>query len=237
MTRTTPATSTQQGIPGKPPKALLLEDDRGTRERATELLHSLGFDVDATDSVERAEGWIRVRPGGYAIALVDWDMTKSSDTDRMPSADARQLTAAPVLDALSSTAPWTRTLVWAGRLGVIATQATICRAHPGALLHDKSLGEGSLVDRVRKLVGCRVGDLELDRGLVRHAPSGDELVNRLAPVMLLAHPHWVHVPHEDRALQSLLFRFRRWLREVESDVEVVLVDRANRYSLRLREDG
>lgn len=223
-------------FPANPPQALLLEDDRHTRERAAGLLESLGFRVDSTESVTRAEGWVRMSPGAYALAVIDWDMTKSSDGDEL-RVGAERLTAAPALEALAGSAPWVRTLVWAGKLGVIATQAAISRAHPGALLQDKSLGEGALVDRLRKLVGCRLGDLELDRGLVRHGPSGEELVNRLAPVMLLAHPDWVSVPHEDRAMQSLLFRFRRWLREVGSDVEIVLVDRANRYRLRLREES
>ena len=174
--------------------------------------------------------------GAYTVAVIDWDMSRSSDGDGLSDKAARALTASPVLEALEQTSRWTRTVVWAGQLGRIATQATINQAHPAALLQDKSLGEGALRDRVRALLGCRVGDLELDCGIVRHTPSGLELPNRLATMMLVAHPSWVRVPWEDRGLQSLLFRFRRWLREVGSCVEVSLTYGANRYQLRVRDE-
>jgi CheY-like chemotaxis protein len=219
-------------------QALVVEDDPVAREGVSGLIRGLGFDVDDTDSVETAEGWVRTAAGAYALAVIDWDMSRSPDGDGLPThAEARALTAAPVLEALEQTSRWTRAVVWAGQLGRVATQAAISRAHPVALLQDKSLGEGALRDRVRALLGCRVGDLELDCGMVRHAPSGLELPNRLATMMLVAHPSWVRVPWEDRGLQSLLFRFRRWLREVGSNVEVVLTYGANRYHLRVREDG
>lgn len=217
------------------PQALVLEDDRITRQRASELISGLGFEVSQTASPEMAEGWVRTSVGGYALALIDWDMSRSPDTDGLGDQEARRLTAKSVLEALDQTSPWTRTLVWAGKLGVLETQAAISRAHAGALLQDKSLGEGALRERVRALLGCRFGDLELDRGLVRHVPSGLELPNRLAAMMLVAHPHWVHVPRDDRGLVSHLFRFRRWLDQVGSSVEVAVTYRANRYQLRQRE--
>lgn len=230
-----PSAPSSRFVP-RQPQALVLEDDRTTRERAAELIRGLGFEVDDTGSVVAAEGWVRTSTGAYSLAVIDWNMSRSPDTDELRESEASRLTAAAVLEALEQTSPWTKTLVWAGQLGVVATQAAINRAHAGALLQDKSLGEGPLRDRVRALLGCRVGDLELDRGLVRHVPSGVELPNRLATMMLVAHPHWVHVPWEDRGLQSLLFRFRRWLKAVGSNVEVTLTYRANRYQLRMRED-
>jgi CheY-like chemotaxis protein len=217
-------------------QALVLEDDLVAREGVSGLIRALGFDVDSTDSVETAEGWVRMAAGAYTVAVIDWDMSRSPDGDGLPEDALSALTAAPVLQALEQTSRWTKTLVWAGQLGRIATQAAINRAHPAALLQDKSLGEGALRDRVRALLGCRVGDLELDCGMVRHTPSGLELPNRLATMMLVAHPSWVRVPWEDRGLQSLLFRFRRWLREVGSNVEITLTYGANRYQLRVREE-
>lgn len=221
-----------------PAQALVLEDDGLTRERARGLIQGLGLDVHATDSVATAEAWVRLRPAPYALAVIDWDMSRSPDAEGSRPQDGARLTAAPVLRALGDTAPWVPALVWAGRLGVVATQAAISQAHPRALLQDKSLGEAALVGRVRSLLGAGLGDLELDSGLVRHVPSGLELINRLAVTMLLAYPHWVGLPPYDRAQQGLLFRFRRWLREVDSTVEVVAVrPRSSRYALRLREEA
>ena len=221
-----------------PAQALVLEDDGMTRDRARDLIHSLGLDVHATDSVATAEAWVRLRPAPYSLAVIDWDMSRSPDADGAPSPNTAHLTAAAVLNALSDSAPWAPAVVWAGRLGVVATQAAISQAHPRALLQDKSLGEAALVGRVRSLLSARVGDIDLDRGMVRHIPSGGELINRIAVTMLLAFPHWVYVPSYERAQQGLLFRFRRWLREVDSTVEVASVRaRSSRYTLRVRGEG
>lgn len=218
-----------------PAQALVLEDDGMSRDRARELIQSLGLDVHATDSVATAEAWVRLRPAPYSLAVIDWDMSRSPDADGAPPRDGARLTAAAVLSALGESAPWAPAVVWAGRLGVVATQAAISEVHPRALLQDKSLGEGALVGRVRSLLSTRVGDLDLDRGMVRHIPSGAELINRIAVTMLLAFPHWVYVPSYERAQQGLLFRLRRWLREVDSTVEVIAVRaRSSRYALRVR---
>ena len=214
----------------------MLEDDGLTRERGCELIRGLGLAVDATGSPGTAEAWVRTRPGPYALAVIDWDMSRSPDAATAAPEEGSRLTAAAPLRALSEVAPWAPAVVWAGRLGVVATQAAISRAHPRALLQDKSLGEAALVERVRSLLTARAGDLELDHGVVRHVPSGDELINRVAVMMLVAYPHWVGLP--ERHQQQALFRLRRWLRGVGSSVEVVVVGRrTGRFALRVGEGG
>jgi len=212
------------------PQALIVEDDATERRRVTELVQGLGFQVHATDSPLEAEAWIQTEEGFYSVAVIDWDMRKSRDSDEAP-------TSRVVLEQLANRSPWTRTLVFAGHLGQLDVQEQIHDAHVGALLQDKTAGEDRLRRRVRRLLQPRFGDLEVDAGRVRHRPSGQMTPNEVGLHLLVSHPHWVPINSSDERLRAMIKRFRSWLRDVDSAVAVSVSWGTGRYSLKARDDA
>jgi CheY-like chemotaxis protein len=195
------------------PRALVLEDARSERDELSELLTRLGLEVWATESPVKARTWLR-QPGDFDLALIDWDMRHSRDPEP---------TSKLVLEQLATRARQTVTLVHAGNLSSVRLHDEIQRAHPGALLHDKTHGGQSLTDRMRKLMTKRVGDLCLDgdRPFVRHVPTNAVFRNRVGFKFVTQHPDPVFIPVAQRGLVNGMLRFRKWLTECDSTVEIV----------------
>lgn len=209
------------------PTALVLEDSRSERDQLASLLNGLGLDVWPTDSPQRACEWID-RQRDYDLAVIDWDMTLSADSNG-------DTTSRRVLEALARDARETLTVVYARQLGREDINGDVLRAHPAALLHDKRHGEESLRQRLTKILSPRVGDLELDeryRIYVCHVPSGRRFKHRIAFKLMTNYPEPVMIPRDARGPWCGMGRFRKWLRDVGSTVSVVhLGQPSQRYRL------
>jgi len=189
--------------------ALVLEDNPKELEEIAGLIERSGLDTLATRSPAQA---IRLlRTNDPTIAVVDWNMELSPDAER---------TAESVLRALAHDHPGTHTIVYATNAGRdLRLQDRIATAHPSAIPHDKRQGMDSLLRRIRTLLRRRVGDLTIDMGTVVHLPSGDVYRNKWGVRLMCAYPRSVQVERQSPPYLSI-WRFGRWLDEVESNVEV-----------------
>jgi DNA-binding response OmpR family regulator len=214
------------------PTVLVLEDSRSEREQLTTLLNGLGLAVSATDSPVTARR-ILARTPDLDLAVIDWDMSRSTDVDTEP-------TSQKVLEILAGSARETLTIVYARNLMRTAVTDAIMRAHPAALLHDKRHGLQSLEKRLIQLLSPRVGDLALDeryRSFVQHLPSGQRFKHRAAFRLLTNYPRDVMFQRDSRGMQAGLTRFRRWLEENQSSVSVASLGMGtHRYRLEVREE-
>ena len=213
------------------PTVLVLEDSRTERDELTTLLNGLGLDVWPTSSITKARNLIAANPD-FDLAVIDWDMAHSDDSAGEP-------TSQRVLELLAGKSRDTLTIVYARNLMRVTVNADIQRAHPAALLHDKSQGADTLEQRLVKILSAQVGDLELDERLrnhVRHIPTGKLFKHRAAFKLMAHYPRDVVFPREMRAMWTGMNRFRLWLDEVGSSVTVVSMGMAtHRYRIALRE--
>lgn len=213
------------------PTVLVLEDSRAERDGLTTLLNGLGLDVWPTSSLVKACSWIAERRD-FDLAVIDWDMAHSEDGDGKRNSQL-------VLEALARDARDTLTIVYARNLMRVTVNEDVQRAHPAALLHDKSHGPDALQQRLVQILSARVGDLELDerfRNHIRHGPSGKFFKHRAAFKLMTHHPRGAVFPRERRAMWMGMNRFRLWLDEVGSSVTVVSMGMAtHRYRIAPRE--
>src|SRR5262249_57578524 len=108
---------------------------------------------------------------------------------------------------------------WAAGGETIDGEARVCASHPHALFQSKRYGLERLLQRIDGLLGGRVGDLALRRGVVVHAPSGRTTNHRVAVTLLAAsRAHRSVVLRESDARAAR--RFADWLEEVGSIVVV-----------------
>ena len=99
-------------------------------------------------------------------------------------------------------------------------RSEIHRAHPRAWLHDKRDGDGSLVERVDRMLDRTVEDLCVTGGtVVIHLPTLAEHHHREAVRLVLHHPEIVTF-HSDTATKAVR-RFGAWLQRQESAMTVV----------------
>lgn len=214
------------------PTALVLEDSRSEREQLATLLNGLGLAVSATESPVTARR-ILARMPDLDLAVIDWDMARSTDVESEP-------TSRKVLEILAGPARETLTIVYARNLMRTAVTDAIMRAHPAALLHDKRLGLESLEKRLMQLLSPRVGDLALDeryRSIVLHLPTGQRFKHRAAFRLLTNHPRDVMFQRDARGMQAGLTRFRQWLEKNQSSVSVASLGMAtHRYRLEVKRE-
>jgi hypothetical protein len=107
-----------------------------------------------------------------------------------------------------------------GNIDSFRVRSEIHRSHPRAWLHDKRDGEGSLIDRVDRMLDPTVEDLRIiDGSLVLHIPSMAEHHHREAVRLVMHHPEMVTF-HSDTATKAVR-RFGAWLNRNGSSAAVV----------------
>jgi hypothetical protein len=194
-------------------EVLILEDDA---EKLAELrghfarkgLHPLAY-RSASPAIAA------IREGGPAtlpvLAIVDWDLSLAPD-QAASSRDA--------LCVLARDLPECLVIVYTARVDSFAVRSEIHRAHPRAWLHDKLEGDGSLMDRIDRMLDHPVADLRVkDGSMVIHLPTLDQCHHREAVRLVIRHPEIVAF-HSDTATRAIR-RFGDWLARHESPASVV----------------
>ncbi|MGP8162101.1 MAG: hypothetical protein ACLQGJ_12925 [Candidatus Dormibacteria bacterium] len=209
-------------------EALLLEDDVEKLEELRRHFAARGFHPLAFRSASRAI--TAVRRGGTpippVIAIVDWDLTMAPDQSSS-STDA--------LCVLAHDVPECLVIVYSANVDSFRVRSEIQRAHPRAWLHDKREGDGSLMERLDRMLDHPVADLRIQDGtLVVHVPSQDQYHHREAVRLVIRHPEIVTF-HSDTATRAVR-RFGNWLEGHGSPASVVSHGN-RRYRLAVAEIG
>lgn len=195
------------------PEVFILEDDAETLERLRDHFAARRFHPLAVRTSPRGLSALRnnlafTRP---VLAVIDWDLSKAPEGST---------TSGDVLSLLSRELPDCLCIVYSANIDAYLVRSEIQRAHPRAWLHDKRDGDGSLLDRVDRLLEQSVGDLQVQAGsVVVHVPTRSEHRHREAVRLVLHHPDVVTF-HSDTATKAVR-RFSAWLREHGSVASVV----------------
>jgi hypothetical protein len=194
-------------------EVLIVEDDSETLEELRAHFVAKRFHPLATRSAAHAVRALRnnaesTRP---VLAVVDWDLSKAPDQS-LSSADVLALLARELSDCL--------TIVYSANIDSFRVRSEIQRAHPRAWLHDKRDGDGSLMERVDRMLDHTVEDLRVSAGsVVIHLPTLAEHHHREAVRLVLHHPEIVTL-HSDTATKAVR-RFKEWLSQQGSAMTVI----------------
>jgi hypothetical protein len=192
-------------------EVLLLEDDAEKLDQLRSHFAAKGFHPMAFRSAGRAIGALRGGAPAPVVAIVDWDLTLAPDQSSS-STDALCVLARDVPECL--------VIVYTANVDSFRVRSEIQRAHPRAWLHDKREGDGSLMDRLDRMLDHPVADLRVQDGtLVVHIPSQDLYHHREAVRLVIRHPEIVTFRSETatRAIR----RFGDWLARHGSPARVV----------------
>lgn len=191
-------------------EVLILEDDPEQRARIGDAISATGLIPLLAEHPRKALAMLDVhRP---VLAIVDLDMSKAAQTGR---------TVEEVLDRLYERHGVCTPIVFSVNVGSAERRDWVAGLHAYALVQDKRDGEEALLQRTRRLLRARFGDLAIDGGAVRHLPTGSVFPHRVGVSLLLARRANLEVALDDSEARAAR-RFQRWLREdVASTVRVV----------------
>ena len=198
--------------------ALVVAADKNTQLTWEDLVARRGLRPVVTGSPAQAE--IQLEDAAPCLAIVDWQPGSHHGT------------TCDLLAALSGEHPGAIAIVCDPAIADLAAGRAIAAAHPGALLHDRRLGDGSLGARIDRLLGRGVGDLRLDQGALCHVPSGDIYTHALGARLLLAYPSAVEIDRTSGDRMALM-RLRRWLESHRSCVYVTAHRGVSLYGMRV----
>lgn len=194
-------------------EVLIVEDDAETLDELRGHFTRKRYHPLVTRSAAHAVRALRnnaasTRP---VLAVVDWDLSKAPD---------QSLTSGDVLAVLARELPDCLTIVYSANIDAFRVRSEIHRAHPRAWLHDKRDGDGSLMERVDRMLDRTVEDLCVKEGsVVIHVPSLAEHHHREAVRLVLHHPELVTL-HSDTATKAVR-RFGAWLDRQGSSMTVI----------------
>lgn len=193
-----------------PPEVLLLEDDLQELSALEAIVRGLSLEpVTASGPRQALARLDHHRP---LLAVIDLDMSRAPAAERRTGVHdvlrrlhARHLNCIP--------------LVFSAGVETIDDQARVYESHPHALFQSKRHGLPRLLQRIESLLGGRVGDLALRRGVVEHVPSGRTINHRVAVTLVAARRANRSVVLRDSDARAAR-RFGDWLDEVGSTVLV-----------------
>jgi hypothetical protein len=111
-------------------------------------------------------------------------------------------------------------LVYSVRSDDILERKKIEAVHPLAMFVSKQDGVDKLVDRIRRLMGVRFGDLIVKQGMTFHEPSGDVYPHRIGVSLILGATLNQEVVLDDTDAKAAR-RMKAWLESVGSNVRIV----------------
>jgi len=194
-------------------EVLLLEDDAEKLDELRRHFDARGFHSLAFRSAGRAIAAVSDRgpPTQPIVAVIDWDLSMAPD---------RSATSTDALCVLAHDVPECLVIVYTANVDSFRVRSEIQRAHPRAWLHDKREGDGSLMDRIDRMLDRPVADLRVQDGsLVVHVPSHDQYHHREAVRLVVHHPEMVTF-RSDTATRAVR-RFGEWLARHGSPATVV----------------
>ncbi|HYW25511.1 MAG TPA: hypothetical protein VE953_15180 [Terriglobales bacterium] len=200
-------------------RVLILEDDPVQLAALEGAVRELFLEPVGVRSPDLALAELEHAP---VLAVVDLDMSLAPRADH--SVD-------DLLDRLYEGCGGCCVLVYSVRADEILERKRVERIHPLAMFAAKSDGMDALVDRVRRMLGVRFGDLFVRRGVTFHEPTGRTFGHRVAVSLLLGTATGQEVLLDDSETKAAR-RLRTWLHRVGSRVR--LVDHGHRcYGLHL----
>jgi len=206
-------------------EVLVLEDDPDQLRRLGETLTTIGLVPLLAEHPRKALALLgHHRP---VLAVVDLDMSRAEPTGR---------TAEEVLARLYEAHGVCTPIVHSVNVDSVQRRDWIAGLHPYALVQDKADGEPALLDRMRRLLSARLGDLAIERGSVRHLPSGRRFAHRVGVSLLLAGRADLEVALDDSEARAVR-RFQRWLRDDVASTVRVRPFRSRHYGLDLADGG
>lgn len=207
-----------------PCEALVLEDDPEQLAAVAQAMREVHLEPLPTNSPDRALNKLRYYQPVLAVVDLEMSMAPSS-----------KHTVDDVLQALYERCGGCFVIVYSVRADQIEERKRIERIHPMAMFVSKLDGSEALVDRIRRMMGVRFGDLLVRRGLTLHEPSGETFGHRVGVSLVLGAALGQEVVLDDTEAKAAR-RMRTWLRQVRSAVEIV--DLGHRcYTLKASPDG
>jgi hypothetical protein len=198
---------------------LILEDDPVQLAALEGVVRQLFLEPVGVRSPDLALAGLERAP---VLAVVDLDMSLAPRGEH---------TVDEVLGRLYERCGGCCVLVYSVRADEILERKRVERIHPLAMFVAKHDGVDALVDRVRRMLGVRFGDLAVRRGVTFHEPTGQTFGHRVAVSLLLGTATGQEVLLDEIETKAAR-RLRNWLDRVGSRVR--LVDHGHRcYGLHL----
>lgn len=205
-----------------PSEALILEDDADHMEDVVAAMRALSLEPLPTQSPDQALRRLAYyRP---VLAVIDLDLSKAPPSKQ---------TVEDVLVKLYESFGGCLVLVYSIRADEIMERKRIEQLHPLALFVSKQDGEGALIDRIRRLIGVRFGDLIVRRGLTYHELTGTTFAHSVGVSLMLGAATGQEVILDDTDAKAAR-RMRRWLAGVGSPVQILDLGRRH-YALHVDE--
>ena len=192
-----------------PCEALVLEDDPEQMEAVVRAMRDVHLEPLAANSPDRALNKLRYYQP--VMAVLDLDMSMAPES---------QHTVSDVLQALYERCGGCFVIVYSVRADEIEERKRIERVHPMAMFVSKLDGREALIDRIRRMMGVRFGDLLVRRGVTYHEPSGQNFGHRVGVSLVLGATLGQEIVLDDTEAKAAR-RMRAWLREVGSPVQIV----------------
>jgi hypothetical protein len=192
-----------------PCQALILEDDPVQMDAAVRAMREVFLEPIMARSPDHALS--RLRYNQPVLAVLDLDMSQAPES---------QHSVDDVLARLYERFGGCFVIVYSVRSDEILERKRIETLHPLALFVSKQDGRLALVDRIRRLMGVRFGDLLLKQGLTFHEPSGKAFPHSVGVSLMLGAALGQEVVLEDTEAKAAR-RMRTWLAQVGSPVRIV----------------
>jgi DNA-binding NarL/FixJ family response regulator len=206
-----------------PCQALVLEDDPGQLERVAAVIREAGLEPILTRSPDQA--LTKLHHYHPVLAVVDLDMSLAPPGPR---------SVADLLRHLHERCGGCCVLVYSVGADQIEERKRVESLHPLALFVSKQDGPEALVNRIRRTIGARYGDLSVRRGLVFHEPSGEVYSHHVGVSLVMGAVLGQEVVLNDREAKAAR-RMRSWLARVGSPVQILDYGRRC-YALHLAEE-
>jgi DNA-binding NarL/FixJ family response regulator len=193
-----------------PPEVLLLEDEVQELRALEQVVRSAS--LEPVTACGPAQALARLDHHDPLLAVIDLDMSRAPASERRAGVhDVLRRLHADHLNCIP--------LVYSAGVETIDDQARVYESHPHALFQSKRHGLPRLLHRIESVLGGRVGDLALRRGVVVHVPSGRTMNHRVAVTLLAARRANRGVVLRESDARAAR-RLNDWLDEVGSNVLV-----------------
>jgi len=207
-----------------PAQALILEDDPEQLDRVAAAMREVQLEPIPTNSPDRALR--RLKYNHPVLAVVDLDMSMAPDSE----AGVEDLLA-----HLYDQHGGCFVIVYSVIADEILERKRIEAIHPFAMFVSKHDGTEALIDRIRRMMGVRFGDLHVRRGLTVHEPTGEVFLHSVGVSLVLGAALGQEVVLQDTEAKAAR-RMRAWLERLGSPIQ--LVDLGRRcYALHMAEDA
>jgi len=192
-----------------PAQALVLEDDPAQLDPIVALMHEVQLEPLSAISPDRALH--RLQYNKPVLAVVDLDMSM---------APGSKATVEDLLSLLYEQHGGCFVLVYSVRSDEILERKRVEAVHPFAMFVSKQDGARALVERIRRMMGVRFGDLTVRRGLTTHESTGQIFMHSVGVSLVIGAALGQEVVLQDAEAKAAR-RMRDWLERVGSRVEMV----------------